>query len=108
MNEVFETDDNKDSLEEILKLTKENNKILKKQLSAMRWSRAFKVVYWIIIVGIALGSYYYIQPYIDGILNTYQSIGAGMQNINKTLDSVNSGIGDGLGALEGMLRGLGQ
>ncbi len=102
-----------DSMEELLELTKENNKILKKLLSSLRWSRAMRIFYWVIIIGIALGAYYYVQPYIEGLIGAYQSIGAGMQSLNETLGTVNQGVSTGLdvgvqgvGQLEGLLKGF--
>lgn len=104
MNEVFDTSDNSESLKEILELSRENNKMLKKQMSVMRWSRAFSVAYWVVIIGFALGAYYYIQPYIEGVLGIYQDLGAGVQGLSTTIGSVNEGIGSGLGALEDVLK----
>ncbi len=113
MSVDFDTNDNKDSMEELLELTKENNKILKKLLSSLRLSRAMRIIYWVIIVGVALGAYYYVQPYVEGLISTYNSIGAGVNSLNNTLGSVNDGIGtgfdvgvQGLGEVEGFLKGL--
>jgi len=54
-------------LREDVALNKENNKILKKIYSSIRWGRFFSLLYWFIILGGALGLYYFLQPYLDGI-----------------------------------------
>lgn len=71
-------------LEENLRLSKENNELLKKVREFQRWSRITKVLYWFIIIGIALGAFYFIQPYFDGILNIYSG-GVSDVNIMKNL-----------------------
>jgi len=71
-------------LEENLKLSKENNELLKKVREFQRWSRITKVLYWFIIIGIALGAFYFIQPYFDGILNIYSG-GVSDMDVMKNL-----------------------
>ncbi|MDD3662597.1 MAG: hypothetical protein PHT84_01895 [Candidatus Pacebacteria bacterium] len=78
----------KSLLEENLKLAKENNELLKKVREFQRWSRITKVLYWFIIIGIALGAFYFIQPYFDGILNIYSGGVSDidmMKNLSKDL-----------------------
>jgi len=50
-----------------LEVTKENNKILGKIHRYIKWSRALRALYWIIIIGSTLGLYYFIQPFIDNV-----------------------------------------
>lgn len=73
-------------LEETMELSKENNKILKKLHGAMRLSRAFKVLYWTIIIGSMLGVYYYFQPFIDSLKGSADGI---MSLFGKGQDAVN-------------------
>ena len=80
-------------LENNSKLLKENNELLRKIHGIQRWSQITKIVYWIIILGIAFGSFYFIQPYIDNILRVY-STGVSeintIKNISKKLNTNNS------------------
>ena len=46
-------------------LALENAKILKSIQRATRASMAMKVIYWVIILGITFGAYYFIQPYLE-------------------------------------------
>jgi hypothetical protein len=83
-------------LEENLKLTKENNKILRKMQSAMRWGRVVKFFYWIIIIGISIGAYYYIQPLLDSLLETWQNVSkasADLRGVGESLPDISSLLG---------------
>ena len=72
-----------DKLNTLLELTKENNRILRSMHRRMFWSQIFTIIYWLIILGVMGWSYYYLQPYFEKYLSTYQSI-------MKTLDNVQS------------------
>lgn len=60
-----------EKIERLEEVQEDNNKMLKKLYNAMRWSRAMKVVYLLVILSIMFGLYYYIQPYVGGIVETY-------------------------------------
>ena len=63
--------ESKKLLEDTLTLAQENNKMLHALKRAMLWSRVISVLYWVLIIGSALGAYYFIQPYIDQVLGVY-------------------------------------
>ena len=60
-------------IEQTAKLSEENNKILRKLQDASRWSRFFSILKWIIIIGLTVGAYYYVQPYLEVFIKAYQS-----------------------------------
>ena len=71
-------------LERTYKLTEENNKILISIRRSSRLSMVVKVLYWIVIIGLSFGAYYFIQPYINmltGLSGQVKEGGANMQNI---------------------------
>ncbi len=87
----------KKTLEESLELSRENNKILRKMQNAARWGRAFRVFYWVIIIGSMLGAYYYFQPFIQVFEKQYQvgsSFFSQLQkdggSLNQMINSINS------------------
>ena len=43
-------------------LVKENNEILKQIRGGQRRNRIFTVLYWLVIIGVSLGFFYYLQP----------------------------------------------
>lgn len=61
-------------LQEALTLSRENNEILKKLYRTTMWGRAFRVVYWLVIIGVTVGSFYLIQPYVDQLQGAYGQI----------------------------------
>jgi membrane protein required for beta-lactamase induction len=63
-----------DKLDQLLDLTKENNRILRSMHRRMLWSQFFSYVYWLVILGSIGWTYYYLQPYISQYVNTYQTI----------------------------------
>lgn len=64
----------KEMLKKTLELAQENNKILHSLRRSMFWGRIMRVVYWVIIIGAAIGVYYYIEPYIDSAVGAYGSV----------------------------------
>ena len=59
------TPEERSLLERTYKLTEENNDILRSIRRSNRWSMAIKAIYWIVIIGLSIGAFYFIQPYIE-------------------------------------------
>ncbi len=70
-------------LEETYRLTKENSKWLKKIRKHMLYGTIFRVAYWLLIIGFAVGIFYFLQPYLENLLNIYSGL-------TDQLDTVNS------------------
>lgn len=58
---------------ELLELTRENNKILRTMRRTQRFSSFFTFIYWMIILGSIFGVYYYFQPTIKKYMRTIQT-----------------------------------
>ncbi|MFA6315035.1 MAG: hypothetical protein WC648_01540 [Candidatus Paceibacterota bacterium] len=58
------TPEEKSLLERTYKMSEENNAILRKMRRANRYAIIFRVLYWVVIIGLGLGAYYAIQPYV--------------------------------------------
>jgi len=56
------------------RLMEENNHLLRKLASREKWSRITKYIYWLIIIGISAGVFLWLKPYVDQLLELYQSI----------------------------------
>ena len=78
----------KELLEENLEVSKENNEILSKIWSDVKWKRITKFIYWLIIIGLALGAYYYVQPIIEGFSQGYGSVGNGISSLVENIKRV--------------------
>jgi hypothetical protein len=64
----------KELIRKTFHLAEENNKILRKMRASMQWSRAFRIFYWVIVIGVSIGAFYYIQPYIDQLVEAYSGL----------------------------------
>lgn len=84
----MELDDRK--LDELLELTRENNKILSGMRRTQRWGSLFNIVYWAVILGSIFGVYYYFQPTIQKYMKTLQTSAKILQNIENTAGAIPS------------------
>lgn len=89
-------------MQKLLQLTEENNKLLRKMHRAQQWASVFRAIYWIVIIGLIAGSFYFIQPFLSQTLSVYQ----GLVGTSEALEGVGGQI-PGLGNLSELLGGLG-
>jgi hypothetical protein len=73
--------EDKEILRRVLELSQKNNKMLHSIQRSMFWGKVYRYIYWIIIIGVAIGAYYYLEPYINGILQVYGSVKDNVTNI---------------------------
>jgi hypothetical protein len=73
----------KELLEKSVLLAEDNNKILLSIKRGMQWSRILTVIYWLLIIGISIGAFYFVQPYVDQIVKTYGSFSNAIKNFQK-------------------------
>ena len=78
----------KNLLEENLKLSKENNILLLKINNAQRWAKITRYIYWGIILFASIGGYYFIQPYLNNLLNVYTGGVSGLNNVGDITDTL--------------------
>jgi hypothetical protein len=52
----------------------ENTRILKKLESSHRWTLIVSLVKWLVYIGIIIGTYAILQPYLEQMLNVYSGI----------------------------------
>ncbi len=77
-----------DKIDELLDLTRENNRILRGMHRRMLWSQIFTFFYWLIILGVAGWSYYTLQPYIAKYLHSYEVIMNTLNNMDQSSKSL--------------------
>jgi len=75
----------REMLKKALELSRENNKMLQSIKRSMFMGRIFRVVYWIVVIGAAIGAYYYIEPYLDEAIGAYGSIKGDLKNFGDLL-----------------------
>jgi len=67
----MENEELKNMVQETLTLARQNNILLKKMRSAQRWAQITRTVYWLVIIALSIGAYYYVQPYFQKVLSLY-------------------------------------
>ena len=79
-------------LRRIEDMTESNQKMIKSLHLAYRISYVFSIIKWVIIIGVTLGSFYYLQPYLEGVFKMYGNINSltgGLEN-NGGIDILKS------------------
>ncbi len=82
------TPEEREMLKRVYQMTEENNDMLVSMRRSMRLSRIWSIVYWTLIIGSAVGAYYFIQPYIDQILSIYTSASGDINSAKNLLNSL--------------------
>jgi len=77
-------------LRQNLKLSEENNKMIRRLYRAHRWGQIAKTFYWLVIIALTVGAYYYIQPYIKQLQTVYAELG----NQIGAIKDIGSAIGN--------------
>lgn len=68
-------------LEDTFALVEENNKLLQGMRRSLRNQRILSIIYWVFIIGSAVGAYYFIQPYVDQLIALYRNAGDVFKNL---------------------------
>ena len=83
-----------EKLNRILKIVEEDHKLIRKMYKAQRMRTVFRIIYWALFIGISLGTYYYVQPYLVRLLDVYDSIFQDLGQVGSLFDSLPT-IGNG-------------
>ena len=70
-------------VEAIKSLAEENNKILRGMKRSMQLARFFSVLKWVVVIGGTVGIYYYFQPMVNQLLDTYSQLLGGLGGVPK-------------------------
>ncbi|MBI4155912.1 MAG: hypothetical protein HY507_01630 [Candidatus Zambryskibacteria bacterium] len=86
----------KELLKRSVALAEENNDMLRGMKRSMRLGRFMTLVYWLFIIGSAVGAYYLIQPYINLLTDTVGGAKGslnGLKDISGIIDNLKQQIG---------------
>ncbi len=61
-------------LDRLTELVEDNSKKLHQLHRSMVMGRIWRVFYWAVIIGLAIGSFYFLQPYIDTVFDAYTQV----------------------------------
>ena len=85
MNESIEEQirDLSDSIRRLEILVEDDHRMIKNMHFAYRFSTLFTVLKFVVIIGVTLGAFYFVQPYLEGVLKLYgnvNSLTGGIEN----------------------------
>ncbi len=64
----------REMIEHTLELARDNNKMLKKIRGVQKREAVWRTIKAAIAVALALGLFYYVQPYVDKVMQVYSSV----------------------------------
>lgn len=82
------TPEEKELLQKTYELSEENNKILHSLRRSNRVRSFFRIVYWVLIICVSVGAFYYIQPYVNVVIKAYQGIQNDINTFKTTTGSI--------------------
>lgn len=74
--------ESKKLLQDTYGIAQENNKMLHSMKRSMRIQRVMSIVYWLFIIGSAVGAYYFAEPYLKEIVGLYGSTSKMFQSLH--------------------------
>ena len=84
-------------IDEILRITKDTNRIVHKMRRSILWGRFFLVSWWVIIIAVSGVTYYvYAQPYVNRLEQLYMQVEQGGQKAQTMGTEVSSFFGNWL------------
>ena len=79
-------------LEKVLKLSEESNRMVHKLYRSWWWGRVGTFLYWIVIIGVAFGALYFLQPYVDKLKSVYGGIVNNLDTVQKVGSALNGAL----------------
>jgi hypothetical protein len=61
-------------LEETREIVERNHETLQSIERTMFWRKVSSIIYWLLIIGVAVGLFYFLDPYMDRLFETYSQI----------------------------------
>ncbi|MFA6554005.1 MAG: hypothetical protein WCS89_00675 [Candidatus Paceibacterota bacterium] len=92
------TPEEKSLLERTYKMAEENNHILRGIRRSNRYGIAAKIFYWVVIIGITFGAFYYLQPYLNSMVNLIEQAQKAVQSVNGTVSQAQNIFGSVTGS----------
>ncbi len=95
-----EVTDLHEKIDELTTLAEENNRMVKNLYQRARMATVVIFIKWFVIIGLTVGSLYFIQPYLEAVSGVYSGISNFGGFGNKTQDTQNTDGQEGKGALD--------
>ena len=83
-------EDSQKMLKDTYELARENNKMLRGIRRSQNIASFMRLVYWLIIIGITAGSFYFLQPYLNKAISLYNSVSGMQQKFNPSNSDISN------------------
>ncbi len=64
-------------------LGEENNQILRSMRRGQRLGNIMRAMYWIFIIGSAVGAFYFFQPVFEQVMKMYKTVSSQFESVNR-------------------------
>lgn len=84
-----------DKLNEILNKQEETLALVKKLWKAEKWRRIWTILRYVVYIGVLIGAFYFLTPYIDKLVGTVQALQGAQssQDLQKILEQLKLPVG---------------
>ncbi len=72
------------------RMVEENHTLLRKMHRSALLGRTFTILYWVVIVGLSVGAYYFIQPYVEQVQGVYGGLKGDVQNVKNATSQLSN------------------
>ena len=70
-------------LQDTFELAQDNNKMLHSIRRSQKIASFMRAFYWLVIIAVSVGSFYYIEPYLNKAMGLYNSVSSTEQKLNS-------------------------
>ncbi len=79
---------NEEKLDAIYQMTLENHEVLKTIRRQQYMATAFRLLYWLVILGVLGGTYYYLKPILDVVMGNAAHLQDTFMQLNQLKDQL--------------------
>jgi len=77
--------ESKELLEKTYELAEDNNKMLRKVRSVQKRTALLQIIKTLFVVGVSIGAFYFLQPYVDSFQNFVQETGMTIEKFKSLM-----------------------
>ncbi len=87
-------------------LSEENNDILRSIQRSIRLSRFMSVLYWLVIIGVSVGAWYFIQPYLSQVESVYNKAQGQLNSVSSNVSNVAGTVNNAGNVMNSVVGGV--
>lgn len=80
MNET-DLQDLQKKIKETREIVERNHEMIEDIKRTIFWRRVMRIIYWFVIIGVAIGAFYFLQPYVDRVVDAFNQIKDGLNAV---------------------------